>query len=153
MPCHKVLFLDIDGPMIPMRAWVINTERKLYERFDPIATATIKRVLDKVDAKIVISSAWRDYGYEKIVKVLDENGISHSYIHEDWQTKDLFGHQIHSRHKEILDWLKRHPEVDRYVVLDDAKLDIPNLVRVTMEDGILYAHQRQIFHLFGTDMK
>lgn len=51
------------------------------------------------------------------------------------------------RTREIKDWLSRHPEIENYVVIDDMMLDIPNLVKVSMENGILYEHQLQIFKL------
>jgi len=146
----KVIFLDFDGPMIPFRNWVLAplTYQK-YEKFDPVAVATVLLALTKSGAKLVISSSWREIGYEEICKVLEENGISLDCLHSDWATPDLVHHSMVERPIEIRAWLSKHPEIQKYVVIDDAKMEIENLVHVTSEDGILYKHQLEIFKLLG----
>ena len=148
----KVLFLDIDGPMIPGRSWVIQPQT-LWTKFDPIAVATVVALLDKVGAKLVISSTWRVKGYERMVEALEDNGIDGSYLHEDWQTirwtETAF---LDHRADEIREWLSRHPEITKFAVIDDGDLPIENLIRVTFPDGLLMSHQRELFRAFSVSM-
>jgi hypothetical protein len=104
--------------------------------------------MDKSGGKIVISSSWRHIGYEKIVKVLESNDIGKEYLHEDWATKDLVHQVVPNRHVETNDWLERHPEITHYAVLDDYKLDTPNLVHASCLDGISFENQKQLLKLF-----
>lgn len=136
----KVLFLDIDGPMIPRRAWFLQRPGTLAKTFDPIATAMVLDVLERSGAKIVISSTWTVYGPEAVASRLRAAGIDPALIHEDWTVRC----QLEKREAQIEAWLKRHPEVDRWAVLDDGDLAIKNLVRVTVDDGMLVQHYHKL---------
>lgn len=150
MEATKVLFLDFDGPMIPFRNWVLTPlAYQKYEKFDPVAVATVLLALTNSGAKLVISSSWREIGYDEICKVLEDNGISRDCLHSDWAIPELVNHSMVDRPIEIRAWLSKHPEIQKYVVVDDAKMDIENLVHVTSENGILYEHQLEIFKLLG----
>ena len=138
--------------MIPMRAWVLNMESTRYEHFDPIAAATIVRLCEAADVKLVISSSWRTDGYEAVVKTLERAGIDRKYLHEDWRTVSL-GTSIDLRRNEILLWLGKHPKTVKFAILDDVDLNIANQVVVSLEDGLLLEHQRTLFNLFGVEMQ
>lgn len=112
----KVIFLDIDG--------VLNYQ-SCKERFDKYYFVSdkkielLKQLVDKTDAKIVLSSTWR-YGwvnppnedtpmYEALKKKLESYGIIIS------DKTPVIGY----RGTEIDEWLMRHPEVDKFVIFDD----------------------------------
>ena len=102
----KVLFFDIDG--------VLNTRhtpnpRKLPYVVDKTLVRRFKRVLARTKAKAVLSSTWR----------YDPAGLfsaRHYGIPFISCTPDL-PHRM--RREEIRAWLKKHPRVTRYAVLDD----------------------------------
>ncbi len=147
----NVLFLDFDGPMLPHRGWPIQDGEK-YDKFDPIAAATIARLCHVGKVKIVISSTWREDGRSRIAEILGAAGINPGYLHQDWRTMELkMG--VKSRKMEIAVWLAKHKNVHRYAILDDEKVDLPNLVHVTEQDGMLLEHQRQLFKIFSVEMK
>lgn len=148
---ERVLFLDFDGPMIPMRAWPIQGDRG-YDTFDPVAAATVKRVLDSAGAKIVVSSSWRISGYDVVVDVMERAGLDRSYLHDDWKTECIASGPTLLRKKEIALWLSKHPEVQDYVILDDEDVGLPNQVKVTFEDGLTMEASRQLFKLFNAEM-
>ena len=51
----RVLFLDIDGPMIPYRAKYLPTQTAVMTKFDPIAVAMINDLCKEFeDLKIVL---------------------------------------------------------------------------------------------------
>jgi len=148
---ERILFLDFDGPMLPHRGWPIQDGGK-YDKFDPIAAATVARLCEVANVKIVISSTWREDGHKKISEILSAAGIDPACLHHDWRTVELkMGAK--SRKMEIAVWLAKHKNVHRYAILDDEKVDLPNLVHVTEQDGMLLEHQRQLFKIFSVEIK
>jgi len=163
----KIIFLDFDGPMIPLRIAAYDAVVKPIDKydvakpttwhwstFDPVAVAFINSLLHDPQLKLVISSSWRRSGKERICQVLSMNNISPANLHEDWATitevslADAESSGGCRRSFQINDWLKHHPETTHYAVLDDASLKgVKNFVHVTLEDGLLYEHQKQVIKL------
>lgn len=139
----KVLFLDIDGPMIPRRAYFLPGQTLVVSIFDPVAVSLIKRVLDKTGAKLVISSTWGNHGKELVKETLEENGISWDYVHADWITPRKLSS---SRDNEIEWWIQKHREVTHWASIDDEKL-AKNNVRVSFDDGMQYRHYIELMQL------
>lgn len=118
---NKVIFLDIDGPMIPVRAQLIQQTAGAARTFDPVATSLLLDLIKKSSAKLVISSTIGVHGYDHCCSMLDQNGISPSMLHQDWITpRKMSSYRIH----EIVWWLDKHPETTHYVAIDDEQLDI-----------------------------
>jgi len=106
----KIIFLDIDGVLN-----VINQGRDEFgHKFNPKFVANLKTIIDQTDAKIVISSTWRNAGLAKMQLM--------------WEVRDLpgdviditpnFRHTNSPRGEEIAEWLRLN-QVDQYVILDD----------------------------------
>jgi hypothetical protein len=134
----KVVFLDIDGPMIPVKAYHLAKQTKPASIFDPCATAMLLKMLEESGAKIVISSTWGQLGKVKCKALLRKNGINPSYMHDDWITPRKFSSQ---RMHEIKWWLDDHPEVTHYVALDDEDLltdFVPNAVLCDSQEGFSF---------------
>jgi len=159
----KILFLDFDGPVIPQRVYTYNIQH--YDRacvhWDPSAAAIVKDVLLCTGAKLVISSAWRRQGYDRIVKILEYNGISEAFLHKDWRTET---DPDDTRANRILRWVEQHPAVTEWVAVDDEPLSEetkhgnskigPHFVHVTLEDGILHKHHGQLlYHLLRDEVE
>lgn len=104
----KVIFLDFDG--------VINTRG-----WDRAALDNVSNLVKLTGARIVVTSQWRhshDLGdLRQLLNGLGVAGACHAeqtpILPED--PESLFP----NRHEEIEAWLKEHPEVTEYVVLDD----------------------------------
>src|SRR5438105_1935022 len=102
----KVIFLDIDGVLTcddtpNPRKFPYVVDRKLLSR--------LKRLLATTGAKVVLTSTWR----------LDPIGLlaaRHWGIPFIGATPDL---PDRSRSEEVRSWLKKHPNVTRFVVIDD----------------------------------
>jgi hypothetical protein len=119
----KVIFLDVDGVL----NWAA-TEHRVKVQFDGImreyvgfCSVRVQRfnriVAAHPDAKIVISSSWRELGLDNVIKLLRDAGLQGDIIDA---TPIKMG-KI-SNGTAIRWWLQEHPEVDRFVILDD-KLD------------------------------
>jgi HAD domain in Swiss Army Knife RNA repair proteins len=110
----RVIFLDIDG--------VLNCEsttnpRKLPYVVEPRLLELLKRLLTLADAKVVLSSTWR---YDPAgVFSAKHWGIPFIDVIPDMPARP--------RRDEIVAWLKTHPEVERYAVIDDEDDELDDL--------------------------
>lgn len=132
----KIIFLDFDGPMIPLRAYFLPKQTKpIVSMFDPCAVSLLNKLIDESGAQIVISSTWGMQGRVEIKKVLRKNGIDPKHLHKDWITPRKFSS---SRHHEVKWWLDDHPEVTHSVAIDDESLHydlVPNAVKCDAYEG------------------
>ena len=138
----KVIFLDVDG--------VLNSNRTLYEEIslEDDLILNLKELVDKTDAKIILSSSWR-LSTEAIATLMDRldkfglaiSGMTCDGVDLDWLEKYEFdatkkyldtkfdwdeNRQIkitHDRGAEIFKWLHDHDDC-AYVILDDEIEDI-----------------------------
>ena len=110
----KVIFLDIDG--------VLNVIPQGNDRFGAIFhehfVDNLKRIIDETGAKIVISSTWRMSGLPGMIEMWEERnlpgeviGITPNFM---WRTGSTL-----QRGKEIDAYLDEHPEIEKYVIIDD----------------------------------
>lgn len=112
----KILFLDVDGVLNPLhKSLGSNT-------FSKVACGHVSTMLIKdPNIRIVVSSAWRRWGLEGIREILKENGIDPIKV-IDITTMDG-GLVPENRDKQIDKWLKEHPEIVSYVIVDDYQID------------------------------
>ena len=124
----NVVFLDFDGVITtPQQGWKI--ELPLVKR--------IKKICDKANAKLVISSSWQtgNSAEEWLQGCLMKRytGPIKKFFIE--YTYDVTGSHGGNRGEQIQNWLNRHNEVDNYVIIDD-ETDMLN---------------SQLFHFVQTD--
>ena len=121
----KVIFLDFDGVItIPETKWHISLEH----------IKRIKKICDETDAKLVISSSWQRYagtknetrkervenwlngilmkGYRGVIKKFFKD-----YTYD--MSGRFYGEYGNVRGSDIKSWLKRNPNVNNYVIIDD----------------------------------
>lgn len=136
----SVLFLDVDGPLIPMRA------RRLHQKgggslhvWDPCAVAVIAALLKETNSRIVVSSQGRILGMRRFKEQMEQNGMPW-LLHEDWA---ISTDSSMNRAEQIREWLSRHPEVTAYAVLDDENMPEfgSRMIKVSYNDGFLYEHE------------
>lgn len=145
----NILFLDIDGVLnsyrtaYAMGGFPFTTTPEDIVRFDLTAIKLIQHICEDGDIKIVLSSTWRIHcdfnqiGVDLRLPIIDATPIK------------LGG----SRGEEIEMWLRDHPEVTQFVIVDDCSDMLPNqqkrLVKTTMADGLQFHHYEKIRKLFG----
>jgi hypothetical protein len=133
----KIIFLDFDGVICTPRASWAYREKGMMEYLDPVATSMVKRICDDTGAKIVVSSSWRKYHTNHgLSGILGAScpGLG-NYLHEDHATDNLGD----IRGDEIGRWLDAHPNVTKYVILDDSSdmgIHMKYLVSTSTHDGI-----------------
>jgi hypothetical protein len=110
----KVVFLDIDG--------VLNCDktpnpRKFPYVVDKKLLARFKKLLERTRAKVVLTSSWR----------CDPIGLL-AAKYWDIPFIDICPDKPKSpRGNEMREWLKNHPTVTRFAVLDDEDDDLDDL--------------------------
>ena len=142
----KVIFLDIDG--------VLNFSG-CKERLGSIFFVNdekikiLKEIIDKTNAKIVLSSTWR-YGWHDL-----DNGDNNSVNAKEFlalkekllefdielfdKTKSING----NRPEEIIEWLSRRDDVENILILDDKYSMQPLnkfFLQTSFREGLKPAH-------------
>jgi hypothetical protein len=132
----KVVFLDIDG--------VLNAHEDLHPdvmcgQIHSNKVAYLNQILERTGAKLVLSSAWRYLIHRKEMDLVGLGWLLRSHgIYQDRligitrpdTMVDIADSDkipiplMDERGEQISDWLKEHPECERYVVLDDLDLGI-----------------------------
>ena len=110
----KVVFLDIDGVLNCKRT---PNPRKFPFIVDPVLLTRLNRLLELTGAKVVLASNWR----------YDPAGMfsaRHYGVPFIDTTPDL---PNEPRCNPIADWLRRHSDVERFIVIDDEDDELDDL--------------------------
>jgi hypothetical protein len=139
----RVVFLDFDGCLVPFAHYTMG------DVFSPSCVQNFNNLLRSTDdLKIVISSSWRRKGVGKDKEILAKNGINTSGV---IGTTDP---EPGSKGKEIQKWLHAHPEVTKFVILDDeddgiADVAYGNLVKTNVFVGLTAADVKKTLAVLG----
>lgn len=156
----NVIFLDVDG--------VLN-DRTTEDRcnacigVDNSKVFRLAQIVKENDAVIILSSSWR-YHWWKKEKETDEQHPLGEYLDKKLASygikiTDKLPTPGTARGKTIRNWLKEHPEVKTFVVLDDEEFDyreddvwlIPYLVKTSFYSacgGLQDSHVMAANYLF-----
>jgi hypothetical protein len=144
----KVIFLDVDGVLnseVSREQERNNFDNWMEHEVSEMHVNNLKKIVDATGAQIVLSSSWRfdhpkatgrDFIVDPLMKVLDRKlkAVGLDIIDV---TPDLRGK---IRGAEIQDWLGRHSEVERFVILDDdvdmMEEQKPFFVNTTFKNGL-----------------
>ena len=110
----KIVFLDIDGVLNCKRT---PNPRKFPFIVDRVLLGRLNRLLELTGANVVLTSNWR----------YDPAGMfsaRHYGVPFVDTTPDL---PNEPRCNPILDWLRRHPDVERFIVVDDEDDELDDL--------------------------
>ncbi len=105
---RRVVFLDIDGVLAPIRQW------DRYGDLDPACIQVLNEIVQHARADVVVSSTWR-YGKTaaELQEMLAAEGFTGSVV-----DKTPIGAPGADRGDEIAAWLAEHT-VSGYVIIDD----------------------------------
>lgn len=117
----NILFLDIDGVLAPWDA----------DGLDPACVARLDELLSRTGARLVLTSSWREHTpLEQIERELHRAGLRHPLRHA---TPILpSAHRV----DEIHAWLDAHPDVERFVALDDEPLPGLEASHIRVDDAV-----------------
>lgn len=122
----KVIFLDVDGVLNSYKYGEIPymSRDEGYRFLDKQAFKYVKMLVVQSGAVLVLSSTWR-YSFHKDLSSDDDmaRGLIQALQVEGLSLYDITPQIDMNRYEEIKEWLKQHPEVDKYVILDDSDYD------------------------------
>jgi len=105
---RRVIFLDIDGVLAPIRRW------DRYGDLEPACIQVLNEIVARCGADVVVSSTWR-YGktVAELQEILEAAGFTGRVL-----DKTPTGAPGADRGQEIAAWLAEHA-VGGYVIVDD----------------------------------
>lgn len=151
MSNQPILFLDIDGVLNSAQYLMRNPgcfdKNNETNAFDPVACFRLEQVLVRTGALIVLSSTWRlMHRIEDVMWFLHKRGAPSSKI--IGKTPSLSGY----RGREIQVWLEKHPEIQKFAIVDDDSDMEPfmdRLVKTSWDSGLLDCHVEQLVKLLS----
>lgn len=163
MEVRRVLFLDIDGVLNSRRffgvssksaRWKAHGAAKAHDpvaNIDPVAVAYLNSVVVRTGCKVVVSSAWRyQHTPEEIAGLLRARGFVGEVVGAT--PKIERGDEVVPRGDEVAAWLREHPGVESYAIVDDDD-DMGALghylVQTTREGGLGVAEAEQLARILG----
>lgn len=139
---NKVIFLDIDGPVIPIDVSVYESVYRTTYNSDSIEYLNI--LCNETGAKVVTNSMhnYEDWMGGDLRDDLVSWGLDEQFVHDDWRT--IFPMIDYSKIKSpvrgigrlvaIENWINQHGE-SSWVCFDDRKFsELANLIHI--EDGL-----------------
>lgn len=136
---NRVVFLDIDGPIIPYSAFLLDRMCSWQRIIPPIPVAVVREVCRRGNAKLVFNTTHNTpmKDIDDIEIALVKAGFPEDLIHPDMKTK----YPSISRSMAVLEWLSRHSETTDWIAFDDAKFtDADNLIWVHPDAGLHLGH-------------
>jgi hypothetical protein len=161
----KVMFLDNDGVICLSNNWGSrNTKRRKaglklsvpyleipvdirLDNFDKKAVKILNEILEETGAEIVVSSDWRFHAtLEELGEYYTSQGIIKKPFAVTGMFKDLFPREWSQlrfradleleRYMEIQHWIDEHPEITKWVAVDDLNMSVSFLGdRFSSADG------------------
>lgn len=137
----KIIFLDFDGVMdtaryeLTLRISGRPSVDAYGTIFDPECVWNLRQIIDKTDAKIVVSSSWKDLlSFDELLDMWEKRGLPGEVIGTTPYTLEC-----RNRGDEIDLWLKGCQEECQYVILDDidgSNFNEHQLERLVVVDAV-----------------
>ena len=158
----KCLFLDVDGVlnstkyMIQLngtfnRGAAMHPDMdpdlaRSFHMLDPESCARLRKVLTVTDAKVVLSSSWR-HGtpLTEMAMALHLRGCPATFV---GSTPHL--NLYRGRGQEIDHWLREHPTITQFAIVDDDSDMEPHmdrLVKTSHDDGLMDEHVERLIEM------
>ncbi|MEO6830585.1 MAG: HAD domain-containing protein [Chitinophagaceae bacterium] len=142
-----LLFLDIDGVMVPAKAWKSpEFLQDGFPAFSTKATIALQRLISKEDTVILTTSHKAKYNIEEWKTIFESRGINLEKMKSlPENLKNL------SRKDEIINWFHVNDVHEEFVIIDDDKSlnDLPlflkeNLILTSPYIGLTEEHVEAI---------
>ena len=122
----KIIFLDIDGPMIPYTSFLFNPHASFDQVLDDRCCRVLHKIIEASGAKIVFNTTHNTMlyptdGYKTpgLINQFEAAGFG-PHIHETLCTS----YPSYDRKTCIMEWLHKNSSKDRqWVAIDDVKID------------------------------
>lgn len=117
----SVIFLDVDGVLN-----CASTRERIFQciGIDPEKVRVLAKIVEMMQAKIVLSSSWKD-GWDPDPSSCDDFGryLTESLALEGLEIADKTADDGTGRGEGILKWMRIHGPLSAYLILDDERFD------------------------------
>lgn len=148
MMSKRVVFLDIDGPMIPYSMFLVDRMASYNRVFPAITVAVVREVCKRGEALVVFNTTHNTPfdGVADIEEAMISAGFPREMVHPDMKTK----YPQLPRDQAVVEWLHRHPETDDWIAFDDVKFtQANNLIWVNPDAGLHLEHLNVALNRWG----
>lgn len=160
---NPILFLDIDGVLIPRRMYdAPNQTRPLVTVFDPGVVGMLNTLARECGAQFVIHSSWlrsnfafisAKCGCTDVKQHMICQGLDADAFHKDHSCQYRFSG---TRWTAICDWLEDHPEVtnlDYWIIEDEphpyydgvSRLNLNRIIQTDFDEGLTWKQFQSIY--------
>lgn len=143
----KVLFLDVDGVLNSRNS--TDFKNKLWP-VDNYMCFLVGKIQLYTKCSIVVSSSWRHH--PDGMKLLEERFVN---VIGKTPSSELVEYDDKPRGMEIQAWLDKHPEVEKYAILDDdsdmLENQLPNFFKTTFESGLTEEIAEKVIEHLGKE--
>lgn len=152
MSAEKVVFLDIDGVLVTAR--LLKQRNGRNKVADANCVSALNHLTHVAGAAIVISSSWRFCGQHEMRAIMDFWEVDAPIVGMTPDLTRLEGGNYHGvpRGHEIQQYLDEHPEIERFVILDDecdmAHLE-PFTVKTKFDCGLTLADAERAIEILS----
>jgi hypothetical protein len=150
----KLVFLDIDGVMKSVSSTVRAGGDRYANFLHPEHAEALKFILEHTDARIVISSSYREFmSVKELGSLFEKSGIPRKYVISKTASLNKGWNGDVERGDEVNDWLRLAPadafnyhgvdiDVESFVVLDDdndfSNINPLNFIRTNGNYGLTH---------------
>ena len=167
----KAIFLDVDGVLnnklfLKKRRIILKENKGIYiPRLDDKNFIALKTLVERTNAKIILSSYWRYYFDKNLMP--NNNGLhnhgkdltlklrKHNLSLKDKTSTDLTRFQ--KRGDIIKEYLHTHEDIDNFVILDDDNImkefTDTNLVQTKPEYGLTMSDVKKAENILNNKTK
>jgi hypothetical protein len=155
MKTNRILFLDIDGPMIPAGCYFIyGMHASMKRKFSPISVGIVNELCHQAEAKIVFNTAHNSDG-ERVIEDAVREGIKRGHI---WSGNAQTRYpNTESRLTAIEHWIQENIDQEKtrlkWVGFDDFDYKHQNLVLVDFDVGLTPVHMNRAIEILGKGVK
>ncbi len=146
----KIIFLDIDGPLIPLRMFFGGSRPYNYDArsfvYDPVAVGMINKLAETTGAQVVFNSAHCENTGEVMAHQARVNGLAH--MHEKGKTDYIFNRDL-TRESAMYNWMQRFGRPEKWIVIDDCDMKLANQIVVNYDAGLSIHDFVKAHHLLG----
>lgn len=145
----KIIFCDVDGVLNCRQDFV---GRKTRHVLCPDKIARLHEIIARTGADVVLSSTWRKF--PPSVKFLKRNKVKFISMTSTTVRGPHLGSYV-ERGREIDEWLKWHPDVERFCILDDDSdmfpYQLPFFVQTDFKDGLQQEHVERVVEILNRE--
>ena len=148
----RVIFLDIDGPMIPYTSFLFNAHASLEQRLDDRCIRVLRLILDRSGAKIVFNTTHNRMLHPEAGE-RGAPGLLHQFamagFADDIHPANCTIYPDVDRLTAIRSWLAPRPSDTVWAALDDVSIADPRACLVDADHGIGIREYNHCATVFG----